>query len=172
MNCCNGETSEVVAVIMNVSTSFTATILIYRQGSSARQKYCQPGKFRIVVYKQKTVRNRWVNVRKIFSNDAKNFNAFRLFLPLFFRFAPFSCIPVLADVLLLQNAWILHSVHLYLFFFVVLMFTCSTIELSTGLHYFLTQWTNKISPIRKPIEPITSYWTMLILITRCSKMVI
>lgn len=101
MNCCNGETSEVVAVIMNVSTSFTATILIYRQGSSARLKYCQPGKFRIAVHKQRTVRNRWVYVRKIFFNDAKNFYAFRLFLPLFFRFAPFSCILVLADIILL-----------------------------------------------------------------------
>lgn len=99
MNCCNGETSEVVAVIMNVSTSFTATILIYRQGSSARRKYCQPGKIRISLYKQRTVRERWVFAWKIFFNDAKNFYSFQRFLPLFFCFAPFSCILMLADAL-------------------------------------------------------------------------
>lgn len=38
MNCCNVETSEVVAVIMNVSTSFTAKILIYRQGDFSQTK--------------------------------------------------------------------------------------------------------------------------------------
>lgn len=120
MNCCNGKTGEVVAVIMNVSTSFTATILIYRQGSSARRKYCQPGKFRIIVYKQRIVGERWVFARKIFFNDAKNFYSFRLFLPLF-RFAPFSCLLVMVEALLhwtLMNKWIfLYSANLFLFFF-------------------------------------------------------